>query len=122
MRPDGSEIGRLHSSPMTGPAGFQFHPELFDFRALAMEGLTEAEYQWFSHYSSVDLVHDEYGLEVCGIRHEDDAVAMMGILEKVLPGWRAYGLHLKQHGREPGWKFTVVRTPRAGGDGHERIG
>jgi hypothetical protein len=55
---------------------FRFAPELFEYWGLVIEDLDRAGFSWFSHYSSVDLLHDRYGLEVCGIRGQADAVSI----------------------------------------------
>src|SRR5438552_12616949 len=46
---------------------FAFHPELFEHRTLALEALAAHDLHWFEHFGSVDLLHDLFGLEVCGI-------------------------------------------------------
>jgi len=51
---------------------FQFHPELFEHRSRAAELLETAGYTWFSDFSSIEPVHEEYGLEICGILNERD--------------------------------------------------
>ena len=67
---------------------FRFSPELFKFRELVMEKLEAAEFFWLSHYSSVDCMHDVYGIEVCGIKEEEDARSIQKILIATFPTWR----------------------------------
>jgi hypothetical protein len=47
---------------------------------LVASALDDAGFQWLSHYSSVDPLHDLYGIEVCGIHEQDDAVAIQELL------------------------------------------
>ena len=58
---------------------FAFHPELFEHRTLAFERLAAHQFNWFEHFSSIDLLHDIFGLEVCGIAREADATQMFAI-------------------------------------------
>ena len=66
---------------------FRFAPELFQVRTNVMERLTEEGFDWLSHYSAVDPIHDEYGIEVCGILQRDDAVAILELLMSMFPAW-----------------------------------
>ena len=66
---------------------FRFAPELFEVRNDVMERLTEEGFDWLSHYSSVDPIHDDYGIEVCGILQRDDAVAIQKLLMTMFPAW-----------------------------------
>ena len=88
---------------------FRFSPELFEVRTDVMAALDEAGYQWLSHYSSVDPIHDDYGIEVCGIIHEDDALAIQSLLIRMFPAWRPGCMCHKDYGREPGFKVKVFR-------------
>jgi hypothetical protein len=66
---------------------FRFAPELFECRNEVLAELSDAGYEWLSHFSSIDPMHDVYGIEVCGIRDEDDAIAIAAILAKMFPRW-----------------------------------
>jgi len=44
-------------------------------------------FNWLSHYSSVDPIHDVYGIEVCGILQRDDAVEIQKLLMVMFPAW-----------------------------------
>jgi hypothetical protein len=68
-------------------AMFRFCPELFEERNRVMEALAAEGYSWLSHFSSVDPLHDTYGIEVCGIRDRDDALAIQKLLKKLYPQW-----------------------------------
>jgi len=67
---------------------FRFSPELFEFRNDVMAALSDAGFDWLSHYSAVDPLHDVYGIEVCGIHDREDAVAILQLLIKMYPDWR----------------------------------
>ena len=67
---------------------FRFAPELFECRNHVMTALGEAGFNWLSHFSAVDPLHDVYGIEVCGIRARDDAVSILDLLIRMFPSWR----------------------------------
>ena len=68
---------------------FRFAPELFEVRTDVIAELSERGFDWLSHYSAVDPIHDTYGIEVCGIHDRDDAVAIQELLIDLFPGWRS---------------------------------
>jgi hypothetical protein len=68
-------------------AGFIFHADLFADRTRVLEALSARELMWLSHFSSVDLVHESHGLEVCGIVRQEDALKIQDILIQLFPGW-----------------------------------
>jgi hypothetical protein len=68
--------------------GFRFAPELFQVRTDVIAELTNRGFDWLSHYSSVDPMHDVYGIEVCGIHRQEDASAILSILIGMFPHWR----------------------------------
>ncbi|MEZ6136465.1 MAG: hypothetical protein R3C53_16340 [Pirellulaceae bacterium] len=67
---------------------FRFAPELFETRTDVIAELAERGFDWLSHYSSVDPIHDCYGIEVCGIHDQHDAAAILDILIELFPDWR----------------------------------
>ena len=67
---------------------FRFAPELFEVRTDVIGELSERGFDWLSHYSAVDPIHDTYGIEVCGIHDRDDAVAIQELLIELFPDWR----------------------------------
>jgi hypothetical protein len=95
---------------------FAFHPELFESRALAIEKLAERGYHWLEHYSSVDLIQDEYGLEVCGIQEERDALIVLEILHGLFPEWRYRDHYYHDYERDRGWKALIFQRPKRGPD------
>ncbi len=68
---------------------FRFCPELFEERNRVLDALAEQGFLWLSHFSSVDPLHDSYGIEVCGIHDRDDALAIQQLLVKLYPHWSA---------------------------------
>lgn len=92
---------------------FRFAPELFEVRTDVIAMLADAGFDWLSHYSSVDPLHDLYGIEVCGIHELDDAKEIRNRLMTMFPDWTPGCLCYKDYGREPGWKARVHRdAPR----------
>ncbi len=67
---------------------FRFAPGLFETRTDVIEELSYRGFDWLSHYSSVDPIHDCYGIEVCGIHDKDDATDILQILIEMFPDWR----------------------------------
>jgi hypothetical protein len=67
---------------------FRFSPELFEHRTQVIAALSDAGFDWLSHYSSVDPLHDVYGIEICGIHEIDDAVAIQQLLSRLFPTWK----------------------------------
>jgi hypothetical protein len=68
---------------------FRFCPELFEARNDVLSALADEGLSWLSHFSSVDPLHETYGLEVCGIHDRDDAIAIQRILVDMFPKWCA---------------------------------
>jgi hypothetical protein len=97
-------------------AAFEFHPELFEFRSAVLEALSDNGFAWLSHFGSIDLRHDQFGLEVCAIREEGDARAIEQLLGGMFPGWRYRRTYYEdQNVREIGWKVIICREPEGHG-------
>ena len=88
---------------------FRFSPELFEVRSDVLTALERAGFQWFSHFFSVDCLHDLHGIEVCGIREQDDAAAIRQLLMEMFPDWISDGLWYEDNGCEPGWVAEIYR-------------
>lgn len=67
---------------------YRFAPELFEYRNDVIAALAEAGFEWLTHYSSVDPLHDVYGIEVCGIREQEDAARILRLLAGMFPSWK----------------------------------
>src|SRR5262249_18558776 len=102
---------------------FVFHPELFEVRNGVLEMLAENGYEWLSDFGSVDLAHDIYGIEVCGIREQPEALAIQALLRSRFPSWRHTRIYLKEPWtREPGWKVIISQHPEDYGDKWKSVG
>lgn len=85
---------------------FAFHPELFEVRARAMERLEAADVLWFRDFSSVDLGHDQYSIEICGVGDEQTARKIEGVLLTAFSGC-SVNVWLKDYGADEGWRVDV---------------
>ena len=90
---------------------FIFYPELFDSRNHAIEMLETAGFSCFADYSSIDLLHGEYGLEICGIQNEADVPAIAEALQRAFPHWHHQNVCVHDHSREPGWTVALCMFP-----------
>ena len=89
---------------------FAFHPELFEHRTLALEALDRHGYCWLEDFSAVDLLHEEFGLEVCGLAEEADAEIVLLVLQETFPNWSHADLRYSDRSRELGWKVVIYKT------------
>jgi hypothetical protein len=92
---------------------FAFHPELFEHRGLASTLLENAGFVWLSDYNSIDVLHNEFGLEVCGICDESKAAAVAQVMTDGFPEWHYSRISHKDYGAERGWRFSIHMFPRA---------
>jgi hypothetical protein len=90
---------------------FRFSPELFEVRNDVARQLGEHGFEWLTHYSTVDVMHNVHGIEVCGIREEDDARDMLDILKQMFPSWDTCRTYYKDRGCDPGFWITIQRDP-----------
>ena len=86
---------------------FAFRPELFDAREQAQQALSECGFNFFEHYLAIDLLHEEYGLEVCGIREYETAMSIQRVMQKTFPEWSKSSCYLKEYGSDSGWKIVI---------------
>ena len=91
---------------------FVFNPELFQQRDVASTLLESAGFVWLSDYSSVDVLHNEYGLEICGICDESQAAAIAKVIQNGFPHWHYHRISHKDYGAERGWKFLIHMFPQ----------
>ena len=97
--------------------GFVFYPELFEARGRASEVLEEAGFVWFSDYGSIDLLHEEFGLEVCGIKEERNVRGIRSAMQRAFPHWHFTGTCRNDCGRDVGWKVRIhMFRRRCGGE------
>lgn len=116
FRRDGVPV-RVLTKPNEDEQSLQFHPELFDYKGRASGVLDTAGFAWFSDYSSIDLLHDEFGLEVCGIQEESSLEPIANAMRREFPQWHYNHICCKDCGRDPGWKFALHMFPRRCGGG-----
>ena len=101
---------------------FAFHAELFEIRNVVLEMLADHGFRWLSEFGSIDLMHDLYGIEVCGIRDESDAHAIEALLRERFSSWRHVRHYYKDATtREPGWKVKISRDPEDFSDRWESV-
>ncbi|EEF63271.1 hypothetical protein [Pedosphaera parvula] len=90
---------------------FEFYPELFECRSQASAILEEIGFNWFSDYGSIDILHHEYGLEICGIHEEESIEPILLALQQGFPQWHHFGAYLHDYGREQGWALSISLFP-----------
>jgi hypothetical protein len=108
---------RVLTPPKSDEQSLQFHPELFECKGRASDVLDTAGFVWFSDYSSIDLLHEEFGLEVCGIQEESSVEPIACAMHGAFPHWHYSYACQKDCGRDPGWKFALHMFPRRCGGG-----
>lgn len=88
---------------------FRFHPELFLIRSRVAAALEAAGYAWFSDYGGIDLVHEEFGLEVRQIHDERTCTRMRAILRPILTEMPLSDHSLDDINIDPGWCVRFAR-------------
>jgi len=81
---------------------FTFYGDLYEHRAKAVEALSRAGLELFSDYSSVDIEHNLYGLEVGGFNNEELALKALEVLRATFPEW-GFATFLEYETGEPFW-------------------
>jgi hypothetical protein len=90
---------------------FAFREELFDFKRRAQEALETNGILLHQSYQSIDLNHQEFGLEVCAIVDENTAIRISRILSHTFPEWDYVIRFMKDVGPEAGWKVKIQQMP-----------
>jgi hypothetical protein len=88
---------------------FAFSPELLQAAGDVATELALAGYEAMSGYSSIDVMHDVHGLEVCGIQSADDTLEITRILLRRFPGWNAGWIHPPSNSSLQGWVARIQR-------------
>lgn len=88
---------------------FAFSPELLSCKTELAGHLSEAGYDSGADYSSIDVLHDVHGLEVCGIHNPELALEITRLLLRLFPGWNAGWLHPPGSSSNQAWVATVQR-------------
>ncbi len=97
-----------------------FSSELYGHRDNVIAELHDEGFDCASNYASVDLLYDTYGIEVCGIRDEDDAIDILRILRRMFPSWTDGRVYCKDVGCDQGFVATVQRDPEPRADHWEQ--
>jgi hypothetical protein len=93
---------------------FRFAPVLFEHRAEAQDILSRAGFEWLQHYSSIDLNHETFGLEVRGIHEKSDAIKIVELLIATFPKWPYREVVLRDRGTaDQGWIVRVHKDPES---------
>ena len=103
-----NEANRLLPAPLL--EGFAWHPELFEHRARLLQALAAAGLVFGQDFSSVDLLHDEFGLEVCGIAFEKTALFIVNrVMPAAVPDLSVRFHFIRDRRQEHGWTAVAVR-------------
>ena len=94
---------------------FRFSPELFELRSEAFEALAAADIDYMVDFQGIDVLHDNFGLEVFGIPNEETATKILPVIINTLIGWQKIRGESKQKVFRrcfdcySGWKAEVFR-------------
>ena len=102
---------RVFSRELDPGEDFEFYPELFEYRNQASDLLADAGYNLFSDFNAIDLIHEDYGLEICGIHSDVDVKPILDALHEGFPHWHHHNYGLQDGGREPGWSVSITMFP-----------
>jgi hypothetical protein len=86
-----------------------FRPELYAIQGQVISALDREEYEPMVHYTSVDLMHDGHGIEVCGIANSVDALRITRLLLGMYPGWTPGWLNAPDTSSQQGWIARIQR-------------
>jgi anti-sigma B factor antagonist len=67
----------------------RFAPELFEARNRVLSALANADLYWLHDFTSVEPLHDVYGIEVRGIKDPKTADRIQKLLVSLFPAWRS---------------------------------
>ena len=105
---------RLFEKNSKNKQPFPFHPELLEHRGTAIALLEDAGFMGLTDYSSIDILHGEYGLEVCGIRQQSNVISIVEVMQNGFSWWHYHEILFKDNGAEAGWKVFIHMFPRCG--------
>jgi len=89
---------------------FRFCSELFEYRSTAIETMSKHGLDLFTNFGTIDVLHDVFGLEVCGIPEESDALKILSVLRTTFPNWRHFDMFEKDSGiLDLGWQVSIHR-------------
>lgn len=88
---------------------FTFASELIGFRGELIGSLSNSGFEVGVDYSSIDILHDVYGFEVCGIQCPENAMQITRELMRLFPGWTPGWLHAPDTASQQGWIASIQR-------------
>ena len=97
---------------------FAFYPELFEHRTKAMECLEARGFHWLQDYSSIDMDHEDFSMEICGIADMKKAKKIRRALQPEFIAW-VTRVYLKDYGLEQGW-IVEMHGPHPGPQPHQQ--
>ena len=89
---------------------YSFSSELLALKEELILDLSSAGYELGVDYSSVDILHDVHGLEVCGILNPLEAIQIIRLLIRLFPGWSPGWLHAPDAACQQGWVARIQRN------------
>jgi murein DD-endopeptidase MepM/ murein hydrolase activator NlpD len=85
--------------------------ELSECRNRVVAELRERGFDCLIHYASVEILQDTYGIEVRGIREEENALSIVEVLVRLFPEWRSWWTRYNDDGCDPGFVAWIQRDP-----------
>ena len=67
--------------------------------------------RWFKDFSSIEIVQEDYGLEISGMRNERHGRRVLRALQQGFPHWHHYKVSQQDYGREQGWMVAISMLP-----------
>ncbi|NQU11932.1 hypothetical protein HQ590_14145 [bacterium] len=95
------------TAPRSGVHLSPLRPELFECKARAMQALEAAGFRWLADYSSIDILHDEVGLAIEGVRDRAKAKAILAVLQPLFVSWTYCHLYYEDHRAATGWRISL---------------
>ncbi len=86
---------------------YTFFGKLFQARAELLELLANHGIVYLTDFGAIDLLHDLYGLEVTGIRHEHVARRILKLTRRAHPFWWHFQILYEADTAESDWKVVV---------------
>lgn len=109
---------RFLEKPKKGQASILFHPELFELSSTAAKLLDDRGFVWLNDYSAIDVLHDDYGLEISGIGDQRKAESIAEVMARGFPHWHYRRACFITSGVERGWRFSIHMFPKNCRGGH----
>jgi len=86
-----------------------YRPELLELCQDLASELSVAGYELVSDYSSVEALHDVYGLEVCGVCSPEATLDIVRLLPRRFTGWNAGWFGAPHGSTSQGWVARIQR-------------